>query len=1200
MQWHFTIYAALLSLSTAIGVSVAVLVWQRRAVHGGASLAMLMLAASVYAGASALEAAVVGIPAKVFLSKVQYLGSMSCPPLLLVFALDYARCERWFNWRTVAAAFVIPVIIIGLAWTNEAHGWIWTGFHPSLIGENLLVYEHGPAYGIAVAYSYVIVAAATFVLLRNAARLTHVYRQQAIAIVIAIVAAWSGSVMYVFHLNPLPDFDWASLSFALTGAALAWGITRYQLFDLVPVTREAVVDSMPDGVIVLDLADRVVDINRAALGLIGLSERPIGQPAGTLFADQPDLIARFRQELNARAEVLLTRTPTVNGLQQSSRYLDINSSPLLDRRGRLTGRLLVLRDVTDRKQAEQAVHASEERLRQIIDLVPNLIFAKDADGRFVLVNRALADTYGTTVEDLLGKTDADFARSDAEARQFHADDLAVIRSGQPLNILEEKITTVAGEVRHLQTTKIPFTLSNSTSPAVLGVSVDVTDRRQAEDALITSETLYHTLVETLPVNIFRKDLDGRFTYANQRYCRAQNKELSDIVGKTDFDLHPPELAAKYRADDRRIIDTGQTFETDESYQLINGDLSWVHTLKTPQYAPDGRIIGVQGLFWDVTERKRAEDALAQRAREMAALYETALDINTQIDLHTLLQAIVRRAAELLGARMGGLYLVKPDDHTVELVVGHNLPRRYLGTRLKLGEGLSGLIAQTGETLMIEDYQAWAGRAVTYTSTPFRRVLGVPLKVGGRIIGVINVSDDQYTGRYTADQVRLVSLLADHAAIAIEKVRLLDETLQRAERLTLLNRIARAIGSTLNLNDLMEIIYAEVTRVMAAEAFFVALYDEATRELDFRIRVDRDVREPAERRPLREGITGLVVTNRQPLLIRNLEQEQDRLPPVRIWGTMQAPPSIICVPMLLGEKVVGVISVQAYHPYAFSAAELELLTTIADTVAVAVENARLFDASQHHAEELEQRVLTRTRELTLAYEHLQDLDRLKDEFVSRISHELRTPIANIQLYLGLVQRGKPDKHSEYLQTLQRETARLNKLIEDLLAISALDMGQTSVNQVPVDVNQLVAHLQPDWQAMADERGLTFEAVRARDLPPVRADLLLLTRAVSNLMSNALNYTPHGGAVSLHAAARTLDEAQWVTISVRDTGPGLGRDELPHLFERFYRGRAARNYKVPGTGLGLAMCKEIMDKLGGRVTVESAEGQGSTFTLWLREA
>jgi PAS domain S-box-containing protein len=1200
MQWQFTTYAAILGLSTIIAASVVVHLWQRRALHGGATLSLLMLAVTIFAGTSSLEAAALGVPAKVFWSKVQYLGSMTCPPLLLVFALDYARCERWFNRRTVAAAFVIPVIAIGLAWTNELHGLIWTGFQPSLVGENLLIYEHGPAFWIAVAYAYFAVAAATFILVRNVAHSTSVYRNQATAVVIAILLAWGGSVMYVFKLGPLPGFDWTALSFALTGAALAWGISRYRLFDLVPVTREAIVDSMPDGVIVLDLADRVVDINRAAMDFIGLAERPIGQSADIVFAAQRDLADQIRRAPDTTMDVIVDQSPAADGSARSPRYLDINSTPLLDRRGRVTGRLLVLRDVTARKQAEQAVQASELRLRQIIDLVPNFIFAKDGDGRFVLVNQALARAYGTTVDDLLGKTDADFARSGDEARHFHEDDLAVIRSGQPLTVPEEPITTATGEVHYLQTTKIPFKISGSDRAALLGVAVDITDRRRAEDALITSETLYHTLVETLPVNIFRKDLAGRFTYANQRYCRSQHKTLNDIIGKTDYDLHPHELADKYRADDRRIADTGQILDIDESYQLIDGEVSWVHTLKTPQYAPDGRIIGVQGLFWDVTERKQTEEVVAQRTLELAALYETALDINTQIDLNTLLRAIVRRAADLLGTRIGGLYLMKPDEQTLELVVSYNLPDHYVGTRLKLGEGLSGVIALTGQLQAVEDYSTWPGRAAVFHAGPFRRILGVPLKVGRRIIGVINICDDQRVGPFTDDQVRLASLLADHAAIAIDRVRLLDETLQRAERLALLNRIARAIGATLNLNDLMEIIYREVTRVMSAEAFFVALYDDQTNELDFRIRVDRDVREPAERRPLREGITGMVVAHRQPLLIRDFDHEKDRLPPARIWGTMQAPPSIICVPMLTGEKVVGVISVQAYRPYAFGDAELELLTTIADTVAVAVENARLYDAIQRHAGDLEQRVTDRTRELTVAYEHLQDLDRLKDEFVSRISHELRTPLANIHLYLGLLQTGKPDKRDEYQQTLRRETARLNKLIEDMLEISNLDLGQTSINPVPVDVNRLVTHLQPDWQAVADERGLAFELIRAADLPPALADMALLTRAVSNLVSNALNYTPRGGTVSLCTDTRSLDDVDWVIITVGDTGPGLDADELRHLFERFYRGRAARNYKVPGTGLGLAIAKEIVEKLGGRITVDSQPAQGSTFTLWLRLA
>jgi signal transduction histidine kinase len=338
-----------------------------------------------------------------------------------------------------------------------------------------------------------------------------------------------------------------------------------------------------------------------------------------------------------------------------------------------------------------------------------------------------------------------------------------------------------------------------------------------------------------------------------------------------------------------------------------------------------------------------------------------------------------------------------------------------------------------------------------------------------------------------------------------------------------------------------------------------------------------------------------------LLIRDLNAEQERLPQVLVWGTGERALSLICVPMFLGEKVVGVISVQAYRPYAFGEAELELLSTIADTVAVAVDNARLYDAAQRHADDLEQRVADRTHELTKAYDHLRDLDRLKDQFISRISHELRTPLANIQLYLSLLDSGKPDKRQEYVQTLRSETARLNKLIEDMLEISQFDTGQLSIQVVPVDLNRLVSNLCPDWMATATERGLTFQFEPAPNLKPVLAHSSLLTRAVGNLISNAFSYTPRGGQVICCTAICLNAGVEWVTVAVQDTGPGISPEERPHLFERFYRGRAARNYKVPGTGLGLAIAQEIIDRFDGRITVDDRpDASGAIFTIWLRSA
>jgi two-component system cell cycle sensor histidine kinase/response regulator CckA len=169
--------------------------------------------------------------------------------------------------------------------------------------------------------------------------------------------------------------------------------------------------------------------------------------------------------------------------EQDGRWFATHVEPLRDAAGAVGGTVGIAVDITELRQADEALRASEARLRQIIDLVPHFIFAKDEEGRFLLVNQAAAEAYGTTVEAQIGRTDADFARSAEEARHFREDDLEVMRSGRPKVVLEEPITDSRGRVRYLQTTKIPFTFSGTGRPAVLGVSIDITARKATEEAL---------------------------------------------------------------------------------------------------------------------------------------------------------------------------------------------------------------------------------------------------------------------------------------------------------------------------------------------------------------------------------------------------------------------------------------------------------------------------------------------------------------------------------------------------------------------------------------------------------------------------------------------------------------------------------------------------------------------------------------------
>ena len=147
-----------------------------------------------------------------------------------------------------------------------------------------------------------------------------------------------------------------------------------------------------------------------------------------------------------------------------------------------------------------------------------------------------------------------------------------------------------------------------------GTVEDITQRRQAEEKLRNSEALYHSLVETLPQNIFRKDLEGRFTFANQQFCKILGRPLEEIVGKTDFDFFPRELAEKYQRDDRRVMQTGKPYETVEEHQPPGRDKIYVQVVKTPLYGADGTIIGLQGIFWDITQQRLAEEKIRRRER----------------------------------------------------------------------------------------------------------------------------------------------------------------------------------------------------------------------------------------------------------------------------------------------------------------------------------------------------------------------------------------------------------------------------------------------------------------------------------------------------------------------------------------------------------------------------------------------------------
>ncbi|HEX9923294.1 MAG TPA: GAF domain-containing protein [Anaerolineae bacterium] len=394
---------------------------------------------------------------------------------------------------------------------------------------------------------------------------------------------------------------------------------------------------------------------------------------------------------------------------------------------------------------------------------------------------------------------------------------------------------------------------------------------------------------------------------------------------------------------------------------------------------------------EISERKRAEAALAQRAHEMEGLYETWLEINAQSDNSTLLEAIVQRASHLLGTPMGGLFLLKSDSETLELVVGHNHPNQFIGRSLRLGEGLAGRIAQSGEPMIVNEYREWEGRAEILSGAHVGRILGAPLTLGDRVIGVLTVFDEQI-GTFTDDEVQLLSLFAAQAATAIEKSRLFEETHRHAQQLAILNKLAREMTGLLEMNKLCTTVVERICLNFDYINVSIFILEPEANELVLAAiaGIYSDRFRPGEyRQHLAEGIIGQAAATGEIILIDEARQHPDfyTLPGMELNFEL-------AIPLKVGEGVIGVLVISSEKHTKLENSDIAALSTLADQLAVAMEKARLFEA------EREQRELAEAlREVGADLSATLDFNAVLDRLLDQIDRVVPYDAANVALIEG---------------------------------------------------------------------------------------------------------------------------------------------------------------------------------------------------------
>jgi PAS domain S-box-containing protein len=320
----------------------------------------------------------------------------------------------------------------------------------------------------------------------------------------------------------------------------------------------------------------------------------------------------------------------------------------------------------------------------------------------------------------------------------------------------------------------------------------------------SSQALFHSLIESLPQNVFSKDLEGRFTFANQHYCMTEGRPLADILGKTDFDLHPPELAEKYREDDRRVIETGQIFETVEEHQPIGEEKFYVQVIKTPVYDSKGQATGVLGIFWDITERKRAEEELRRVNRANRVLSECNQAVIRATEEPGLLHKICQLIVEVGGYRLTWVGFAEQDEgQTVRPVAQAGYEAGYLDTAnvtwadTERGHGPTGTAVRTGKPsiarniLTDSNYAPWRAEAIKrgYASSIALPLIaeGQTLRPGsGQALGALHIYAVE-PDAFDTEEVKLLTELASDLAFGIKALRTRAEhkqaeaELQEAER-----------------------------------------------------------------------------------------------------------------------------------------------------------------------------------------------------------------------------------------------------------------------------------------------------------------------------------------------------------------------------------------------------------------------------------
>jgi len=934
----------------------------------------------------------------------------------------------------------------------------------------------------------------------------------------------------------------------------------------------AIFEGAKEIILAHDIDGRITTINPAGLELLGYGAEEVGgKTIEQIVAPecQDDLkqmreVALAQGEAPARELELVTKSGRRRYVEMYVRATFKDNKPV--------GLHCIARDITERKQTEAALRESEAMYHSLVEHLPAGVFRKDAEGRYVYVNPWFCKLKGVKPEFYLGKTPQEVAAIELAQGEIPADQISklaaqgedhhqqIMRTGKQIE-LEERSKGPDGRERYYYVVKSPIFDSRGNVVGSQGVMFEITDRKQAEAALRESEALYHSLVEQLPVNVYRKDSYGRFVYVNSRFCKFYGFEPGQVLGKTVREIFPIEQAERFTKDDQTVLQTGKPIEHEEEYTGPDGKVKYLHVMKVPVLGSDGTVIGIQGISVDITARKQAEAAAAEASSLLDTLLENIPDSIYFKD----------RQSRFVRFSKAFLKLFKVSDP--EDIRGKTDFDFFTEEHARPAFEDEQEIIRTGKPII--------GKLEKETHPDGRITWCLTTKMpwydkDGNIIGTFGISKDATELKRAQDQLayerELLRVLLDNVPDSIY-FKDTESRFVRVSRSKLLKALEHSPKLKARLAQQGVQLDGEVpsTDVLVGLSDFDILSEEDARaafeDEQQIIRTGQPIIGKIEKQTRKDGTTYWSLTTKMPW------RDKDG----KIIGTFGISRDITALKEAQAE-------VERTHRRLVDMSRMAGMSAVASEVLHNVGN-----------------VLTSVNtSCSIAIEYLQQCDLSK---LARVFELLKENAGRLDEFLTTDPKGRfiPDYLSALAQTFTEtkaaamsELGRLRGYIDHIKQIVAMQQSYAKVAglEEEVEVTQLVEDALRINEAALDRHSITINR-EIESVPTILVDKHKVLQILVNLIRNAKYALSDSGrpdrTLTLRVRRNGGDKIQ---IQVIDNGVGIPPENLTRIFSHGFTTRG------DGHGFGLHSGALLAKELGGELTAHSdGVGKGATFTLVL---